>query len=502
MPKYLTRLFALLVCIFTSTHLIAQESDMGFAVITPENVADLELGYALPGLCGGYDPTGQYILTFGNGIYDIYTGEEVFSLEEAFSGIFSPDGDMFITVNGDVYDFPSGDLRFSPDISDGDFSLSPDGRYLMVLNQTDNYNIDVYDLVTQERLYTLDSSAIFSSTGAYMMVDAQGNLSDRRGVIETSTGETIIESDAFLKPEYQFYFSPDDRYFIDSREFTVFDLEAETYLFKVQPSDRYYTTIAFSPDSQYIAVADDGIFTLPEGERVLTTDGAFPSFSSDGTLVALSDDSVYEVGTWEQVLDLSDITGVVEFTNDNNYLHFYSRRVMHITTGEALELEVGDTTRLSPNQDLLISLDRGIYDLESFEQLVTFDFEEPYTRFVSIPFNPQQTVMARSFNFVSNAFFYDLCLVYGVAGTDWAYRSGLVTAENAIPVYNAPNGEEITDISDMLVVFSQTEDGAWYRVSVDGAVDLDLEPPPLWISADDVTPISMPEGIPIEDPNA
>ncbi|MEO1165402.1 MAG: hypothetical protein AAFV98_16570, partial [Chloroflexota bacterium] len=177
MIKHLTRLFALLVCILASTHLIAQESDTGFAVITPENVADLELGYALPGLCGGYDPTGQYILTFGNGIYNINTGEEVFSLEEAFSGIFSPDGDMFITVNGDVYDFPSGDLRFSPDISDGYFSLSPDGRYLMVLNQTDNYNMDVYDLVTQERLYTLDSSAIFSSTGAYMMVDAQGNLS-------------------------------------------------------------------------------------------------------------------------------------------------------------------------------------------------------------------------------------------------------------------------------------------------------------------------------------
>ncbi|MEL6524889.1 MAG: WD40 repeat domain-containing protein [Chloroflexota bacterium] len=491
MTKQLIRCFVLLVCILTSIQLIAQEETAGFAVITPENVTDLELGYALPGICRGYDPSGQYVITQANGVYDVYSGDLVVPLEEwsiESPASFSSDSRLFVdAMLGKVYAMPSGELLFSTQGSPS--RITPDGRYVVASSD------GVYDTETGERLYTLSIYAQLSPAGTYMMVNAQG-------VIEVSTGNVIIESDEFLKPDYQFYFSPDDRYFIDSREFTVFDLEAETYLFKVQPSDRYYTTISFSPDSQYIAVADDGIFTLPEGERVLTTDGAFPSFSPDGTLVALSDDGVYEVGTWEQVLDLSDITGVVEFTNDNNYLHFYSRRVMHIPTGDALELEVGDTTRLSPNQDLLISLDRGIYDLETFEQLVTFDFEEPYTRFVSIPFNSQQTVMARSFNFVSNAFFYDLCLVYGVAGTDWAYRSGLVETISSITAYDEPNGERVTDIFGMMIVLSQTEDGAWYRVVPDESTDSISELVPLWVRAEDVTPISMPDGIPIEDPNA
>ncbi|MEO1645117.1 MAG: hypothetical protein AAFR67_08005, partial [Chloroflexota bacterium] len=82
MTKHLTRLFALLACILCSTHLIAQESDMGFAVITPENVADLELGYALPGICRGYDPSGQYVIAQANGVYDVYSGDLVVPLEE------------------------------------------------------------------------------------------------------------------------------------------------------------------------------------------------------------------------------------------------------------------------------------------------------------------------------------------------------------------------------------------------------------------------------------
>ncbi|MEL6524890.1 MAG: hypothetical protein AAFQ07_04180, partial [Chloroflexota bacterium] len=122
MTKYLTRLFALLICIFTSIQLIAQEDTAGFPVITPENVTDLELGYALPDVCDGYDPTGDYIQTFA-GTYEIATGERV-----APNGMFSPDVSTLVFRGGNIYDFPSGDLRFST--NGYNTTLSPDGRYV------------------------------------------------------------------------------------------------------------------------------------------------------------------------------------------------------------------------------------------------------------------------------------------------------------------------------------------------------------------------------------
>ncbi|MEL7434307.1 MAG: hypothetical protein AAFN11_10215, partial [Chloroflexota bacterium] len=104
MTKHLTRLFALLACILASTHLIAQEFDMGFAVITPENVADLELGYAIPGWCDGYNSSGTYLYISNNGMYDLATGEQI--LKE---GTLSADGNVLLNASG-VYRYPSEEL--------------------------------------------------------------------------------------------------------------------------------------------------------------------------------------------------------------------------------------------------------------------------------------------------------------------------------------------------------------------------------------------------------
>ncbi|MEO1165400.1 MAG: hypothetical protein AAFV98_16560 [Chloroflexota bacterium] len=484
MTKHLTRLFALLACILASTHLIAQEFDMGFAVITPENVADLELGYAIPGWCDGYNSSGTYLYISNNGMYDLATGEQI--LKE---GTLSADGNVLLNASG-VYRYPSEELIFATEGVGNTFIR--DERYVLSLFD------GVYDFATGERIFQISAIARPSSTGEYLYVDEEG-------VYETSTGDLVMHDPVNRQSSYDYYrFSPDDRYFINELELTIFDLENREYILDIEPSEPTMST-AFSPDSRYLAVAGKGVYSLPDGEQVLVSEGNRTSFSPDGTLVAFNGDAVYEVDSWQEVITIEEGDGSPQFTADNQYLHIFSWGAYHIPTGDFFEIENrGSFTRLSPNGDLLIDVSNGIYDLETAEQRLTFDFAESFILgSVPTPFNASQTILARSYNnFTYTQGLYAMCLVYGVAGSDWAYRSGLVTTENAIPVYDAPNGEEITDISEILLVFSQTADGAWYRISPAGGINFDREFVPLWIRAEDVTPISMPEGIPIEDPNA
>ncbi|MEL6524888.1 MAG: hypothetical protein AAFQ07_04170, partial [Chloroflexota bacterium] len=326
-----------------------------------------------------------------------------------------------------------------------------------------------------------------------------------QGVLEISTGHAVTAEGRRVKGSYHYEFSLDDRYFVDSIERIVVDLENNEDLFEIPASDSSDLLATFSPDSTYLAVVGEGVYTLPTGEHVFDSpDSSNVNFSPDGTLVAFSSDGVYEVGTWEQVLALTDEWGGKPyFSDDNTYLHLYQTGVYNVVTGE--RLEIPSYSRLSPNGDLMIDFDDGIYDLATQEEVYTFEFDEfsimgPAPRF----FNTQQTVMARSLVYSSDDKFYFFCLIYGVEGTDWAYRSGMVNAENKIVAYvDTPNGEELNTLDGILIVLAQTEDSRWYRVAFVGAGSYDGEIlPPLWISAEDVTPISMPEGIPIEDPNA
>ena len=86
------------------------------------------------------------------------------------------------------------------------------------------------------------------------------------------------------------------------------------------------------------------------------------------------------------------------------------------------------------------------------------------------------------------------CMVYGLAGSEWPYRSGIVHSESLIPAFASPDGEEITQVSGDFIVFWQTENRAWYRISLDKS----FEPmPELWVRSSDVIPVSLPDNIPL-----
>ncbi|MEL6525130.1 MAG: hypothetical protein AAFQ07_05405, partial [Chloroflexota bacterium] len=267
--------------------------------------------------------------------------------------------------------------------------------------------------------------------------------------------------------------------------------------FDVEPSNRYFTSMRFSFDSQYLAVADDSVYTLPEGERVFdTTDSRYVNFSPDSTLVALADGDVYELGTWEQQFAFieADVSGFPIFTENNRYLRIVNWGWYDLTTGNNTLIPVPDFSRFSPNGDFMEVYEEAIYSLETGEAVFSLEIDNTMRPgFVPNSFNGTQTHLA-----VSNGEQY-VCQIYGAAGSDWAYRSGIVSVEDEVQSFDTPEGEENRMLSGTLVVFSQTEDGAWYRVTKGN--NMSGEPvSALWIRADDVMPISMPEGIPIESP--
>ncbi|MEO1166701.1 MAG: hypothetical protein AAFV98_23180, partial [Chloroflexota bacterium] len=268
----------------------------------------------------------------------------------------------------------------------------------------------------------------------------------------------------------------------------------------LQSNDNGYdfpAQVSFSPDSMYLAVEQDGIYTLPDGEKVFTTtDGWTANFSSDGTVVGFADDGIYEVGTWEKLFNIEGGLQGPYFTLDSEYVFVNEWGVYQVEIGELLEIPYR-YFQVSPNNDLFISSYDGIYELDTWNKLVTFETLSPSPPFAS--YNAEQTVIA--YQYINREFEDSLnsaCLLYGVAGANWAYRSGLVQSDSLISAYNVPDGNEMNQISGFIVVYAQTQDNTWYKVTMGNSFEGELTP--IWIRADDVTPISMPEGIPIESP--
>jgi len=88
------------------------------------------------------------------------------------------------------------------------------------------------------------------------------------------------------------------------------------------------------------------------------------------------------------------------------------------------------------------------------------------------------------------------CAVWSPADYPWLYRSGLIATDGSIPVYGAPSADAavlVEGYQGELIVFARTVDDEWYKVMDD---DMNAG----WVSTEDIEVISMPEGVPVENP--
>lgn len=395
---------ALVFVLMLSAMPVSAQPAAGRAPITPDNVADLTLGYALPTCQFNPDWT---LVSDGRGVFDVQTGKRRFvTFYSEDGGWFSPDGKWLqvgglasAEPGGTVYDVASGEISF-----DRTGVFSPDGRLFAVGSDA------VYEAGTWKRLY------------AY------------------GIGPTV--------------FSPDGRWLTGD---WLLDAAAGWQHFSITGS-----LPVFSPDSALVALFD-GVHDVPSGVLRFETHGTGGvSFSPDGTLLAVDNDGVYDVTTGERRFAIR-YSGV--FSPDGKLLATAGDGVYDTATGERRFALQGDfaanSAMFSPDGTLLVAEDDGVYDVSTGERRFV-----PVTGYPQ--FSPDGTLLAvsyQSFGLVPTGDTSGGCFIYGAAENPWPVL-GLIKPNSAsgVNIRRGPDRAVIESAKSKLIVFAQTADGGWYKV--------------------------------------
>ncbi len=438
-----------LVCVMPRS-LKAQD---GLIPITAENITDLEPGYALPGVCGVVTSDDRLMAVRGYGVYDLYTGQEVFQ------------------------------------IGRGKQALSPDGRYLAVMND------GVYDLSTSEKLFaiagkdtTYHSVPKFSSNGQYLAV-----VGDH--LYHVPFGEPIISIPSKEREVYSF--SPDSSLIAITGQ-GVYETATGNFKFFIDGFTFGDEDLEFSPDGKYLTVTIDGIYDVNTGARLIDM-SAGASFSPDSQLVVVGKKGLYTLDPFEKVMDLSAYytvifdpsgTRIIAGTSAGRSLHFYDAE-----TQKLLFTFDGYGIPLFNTENQWIFFNRNLYDMQEGTLLL----EDKLIEDGPLPLHPSEPLFASYFGvfdlnrlesvpvniyYAQNKSFTpggtflvaDIstsrgrrCMVYGIKGNPWPMRHGIASPNLNIYIRNAPNGNVVGNTGSILIVqgYSTLFDKDWYLVGDD-----------------------------------
>jgi len=463
------KLFILLIVVFMS----AACTPSPFQPITPENIADIELGYAVPGYCmfGGINPDGQWLASnnfYGsnNRIYDLATGVEYFALPSTVS--YSPDGQWVLFNGNGLYSYPSMHHKMTlPAQTYAHFS--PDSKYVFVRG------MGVYEIETLTHVIPTEGEyARFSPQGTYISIDDDG-------LYEIETGQRIAE-DNNPREWYQDSFSPNEQWVFRNYG-GLYRLPSYEQMWEV--SESAYG-LDYSSDGQYIAVDTLGILEVETGEMVIPNFTLGAAFTSDSSQVVLSD-GIYNLPSGEKVVSFSATT--IDLSSSEKFV-FSEAGVFDFVTGERIEL-VGNAYSVSTfDEDRYMLEGNRIYDTNDW-QLVTEVMPERLT----YPLVSEQGNLVTNLHSGRDTNTGASCLIYGVEGNRWPYRSGVVRSEADVVLYETPQAvEQLAYVSGEMIVYAQTEDQQWFKVLRD-TERIEYG----WIHAADIEPVFMPEGIPVED---
>ncbi|MBA3869169.1 MAG: hypothetical protein H0X30_08445 [Anaerolineae bacterium] len=449
--------FLILTFLLGMSIVSAQPASADFITITLANANQLELGYVIPGFC--YLTNQNLAALSQDGVYDLSMGQKRFDITSD-SGQFSPKGNYFITYPDGVIDVHTGKQVLAGtgffDTSEKYFAAAADAVYEVAtrkrvfrISSVGWFSPDsklvavqsdaVYVIKTGRRLYDLQQGIVgFSPNSKYFTVWGYG-------LYDAVTGKQLIASTGGA-PE----FSLDSRY-ISISEDGVYNIESRKKVVKFQSTD---TPSSFSPDSKSIAVITDGVYDLATGNRLFKISGnkyATPLYFGNTNWLDVDDDGVYDLSTGKKQLDVSG--------------HIYSA---------------------SPDGSLTVIDQKGIFETTTGQ--LKFRIRNGYFAI--------HDKLVLSYISTSSELSGLYCAIYGIKGDKWPYRSGLVDTSHT-QIYNAPNGDKRLDAQGrplttarQQAVFAQTTDKQWFKIGDNS-----------WVKASDVQPVSLPEGIPIENPS-
>ncbi len=398
-----TWLSALAFVLALSVMPVSAQTAAGRVPITPANVADLTLGYALPTCRFNPDWT---LIGDARGVIDVQTGKRRFvTFFSEGGGWFSPDGKWLqvgglasAEPGGTVYDVATGEISF-----DRTGVFSPDGRLFAVGSDA------VYEAGTWRRLYDYGIGGVFSPDGRWLAGD---------WLLDAAAGWQhfpITGSPAVFSP--------------DSALLALFDGVHEVPSGALRFETHGTGGVSFSPSGAPLAVDNDGVYDVTTGERrfVIRYSGVF---SPDGKLLAIAGDGVYDTATGERRFALQGdfAANSAVFSPDGALLVVEDDGVYDVATGEHLFVPVRGRPQFSPDGTLLAVADdpRGL--LPGGE--------------------------------ASGG-----CFIYGAAENPWPVL-GLIkpNGDAGVNIRRGPDRAVIESAKSKLIVFAQTADGGWYKV--------------------------------------
>lgn len=130
-----TKYFLLALLLLTTFAIHAQIDIEELQRITPQNIQNLIPLYEVDSICGGFSPTGQYVVHFTNPgltFNDIYTNDVIITSTDTIPHYgFSPNGDyVYLSDSRDVSLYNvDGDKVFE---KKSNFEFSENGRFVYV----------------------------------------------------------------------------------------------------------------------------------------------------------------------------------------------------------------------------------------------------------------------------------------------------------------------------------------------------------------------------------
>jgi WD40 repeat protein len=320
---------------------------------------------------------GAYVSAFDAGVYRISDGMVMGQFDNA---VFSPNGAYFAEDGDGIYRLPdlqriiaiepvvipfsegesSDDDNEPRELITGNVTFSSDSQYAAITGagvyrlsdaqkviDTSNYPLlhsGVFDIT-----FSPDSTMVATGFGVFRLSDTYqiGTSLGRRPSFSEDNGYVWLDYVYRLSDGVRLFevhsphgvdFSPNVQYAAVLQD-GMYQLSDGQRIYALPEYEPDFSHAVFSADSQYM-ITPDGVYIVATGEKIFAApDGAFGMealFSPDGTHIAIANDGVYRLSDRVKLFDISGSVSSGVFSPDGQSLALSNNGLYRLSDGQRL----------------------------------------------------------------------------------------------------------------------------------------------------------------------